>query len=108
MIKSIYYILSAFLKLLVMTNLFLQGISSDELAKIIESAVTNVLKEADFVKMNESEKLLTRAEAAKLLDVDLSTLHSWVNKGKLKSYGLGSRRYFKMKDILEALILVNP
>jgi len=108
LIKTIYYILSAFLKVLIMTNLFLQGLSSDELAKLIESAMTTVLKEADFAKVNESEKLLTRTEAAKLLDVDLSTLHSWVNKGKLKSYGLGSRRYFKMKDILEALILVNP
>ncbi|MCR9154774.1 MAG: helix-turn-helix domain-containing protein [Bacteroidetes bacterium] len=55
----------------------------------------------------EPTKYLTRAEVAKMLQIDLSTLHSWVKKGKLKSYGIGHRVYFKRSEIETALQPLN-
>ena len=53
------------------------------------------------------EALLTRNETAEYLKIDTSTLWSWTNKGKIKCYGIGSRRYYKKSDIDKALVLLN-
>lgn len=53
------------------------------------------------------EQLLTREQTACLLDVDVSTLHLWNKKGKLKPRGLGNRVYYLRSEIMEALIPLN-
>jgi excisionase family DNA binding protein len=82
--------------------------------KTFEKEFTELIAEAVKMAMQESVSnkssalnLYTREEAAKMLSVDLSTLHSWVNKGFIASYGIGSRRYFKESDILEALVKIE-
>jgi len=55
----------------------------------------------------EAAIYLTRQEVAELLQVDLSTLHNWVKKGKLISYGIGARVYFKRAEIDLALKPLN-
>ncbi|MBT8269513.1 MAG: helix-turn-helix domain-containing protein, partial [Bacteroidia bacterium] len=54
------------------------------------------------------EDLLSRQEVARMLKIDLSTLHLWCKVGKLKKYGIGKRVYFKRSEIEEALVLINP
>ncbi|PWE00997.1 helix-turn-helix domain-containing protein [Marinilabilia rubra] len=46
---------------------------------------------------------LTRHETAKLLKVDLSTVHNWTKKGILKRYGIGNRVYYKFSEIEKAI-----
>lgn len=46
---------------------------------------------------------LTRNEVAEMLKVDLSTIHNWCKKSKLKPYGIGARVYFKRAEIEAAL-----
>lgn len=46
---------------------------------------------------------LTRSEVAKMLKVDLSTLHHWTKKGKIKPYGIGNRVYYKRSEIETAI-----
>lgn len=48
--------------------------------------------------------ILTKKETAKLLNVDLSTLWNWQQKGILKPFGIGGRVYYKFSDIEKALI----
>jgi excisionase family DNA binding protein len=91
-----------------MTNIFLQGLTSDEFSKLIETSIVSVLKENIFDSIKSEKDILTREEAAEYLSIDLSTLHAWVNKGKLKCYSLGSRRYFKKSDIVAAMIQLKP
>lgn len=55
----------------------------------------------------EPTEYLTRNELAKLLKVDLSTLHNWVKKGKIKAYGIGARVYFKRNELEQVLIPLN-
>ena len=47
---------------------------------------------------------LTRHEVADLLKCDISTVHNWTVAGKIISYGIGNRVYFKREEIDAALI----
>ena len=47
---------------------------------------------------------LTRSEVAEMFKCDLSTVHNWCKKGKLKPYGIGNRVYFKRLDVEQVLI----
>lgn len=51
----------------------------------------------------EESTLLTIQEASTLLNVSLSTLHSYKKQGKLPFHRIGRRVYFKKTEILEAL-----
>lgn len=51
-------------------------------------------------------ELLTRNEVAELLKCDLSTIHNWTKKGKLKKYCLGDRIYYKLSEIESSLIAI--
>jgi len=51
--------------------------------------------------------LLTRNEVRELLKVDLSTVHNWTKKGKLKAYGIGNRVYYKRNEIDLVLTPLN-
>lgn len=88
-------------------SVLVEGLSRKELdnmiSKTVKDAVTGV------IAMQKPEtRLLTREQTAHLLCIDLSTLHAWVKKGKLKSHAIGSRRYFKEQDILDALVELKP
>lgn len=50
---------------------------------------------------------LTRQEVARLLQVDLSTVHNWTKSGKLKSYGIGHRVYYKRTEVEKAIQPLN-
>ena len=52
----------------------------------------------------EPTEYLTRNEVKDLLKVDLSTIHNWTKKGKLKSYGIGNRVYYKRDEVEKAII----
>lgn len=53
------------------------------------------------------EEYLTRRQVADLFQIELSTLHNWCKKGKLKPYGTGNRVYFLRSDIDKALVPLN-
>ncbi|MFD0977844.1 helix-turn-helix domain-containing protein [Salinimicrobium gaetbulicola] len=52
----------------------------------------------------QPEELLTREEVAKLLKIDISSVHNWSKKGTLKRHAIGGRVYFKRSEIEESLI----
>jgi excisionase family DNA binding protein len=47
----------------------------------------------------ESNEYLTRSEVAEMLKINLSTVHNWTKNGKLISYGIGGRVYFKRAEL---------
>ena len=53
---------------------------------------------AQFQPIQPAE-YLTRSEVCKLLKIDLSSLHRWRKEGKIPSYGLGNRVYFKRSEV---------
>jgi len=50
------------------------------------------------------QELLTRSETAKLLKINLSTLHLWTVKGVLNKYGISGKVYYKRSEVESALI----
>ncbi|WP_421824367.1 helix-turn-helix domain-containing protein [Flagellimonas oceanensis] len=51
----------------------------------------------------DSDKLLTRKEVSEFFKVDISTVHNWTKKGKLKAYGIANRVYYKESELKRAL-----
>ncbi len=51
----------------------------------------------------EPVEFLTRNEVRDLLKVDLSTVWGWTKKGKLKSYGIAGRVYYKRSEVEAAI-----
>lgn len=87
-------------------SILLQDINPEEFAKLINEGLKIQLetlkKELGFHK---SEELLTREETCRFLKINSITLWSYTNKGRLKAYGIGSRRYYLKSELLEALTL---
>ena len=81
----------------------------EELVNVI---LLGVKKEIEILKQEfrpkEPEEYLTRTEVSKMLKIDLSTVHHWTKRGKLKPYGLGRRVYYKRSEIEQALIDLSP
>jgi hypothetical protein len=78
----------------------------------LENRIYNRLKsEIDKLKLDFQPKhppeYLTRNQVKEMLDVDLSTIHNWTKRGKLKSYSLGNRVYYKRDEIEQAIIPLN-
>lgn len=89
-------------------QILLHAISPDDLKQIIKE----IIKEEfiDFkrnLEIKESDILLTRTETCELLKIDSSTLWHWTKKGKITSYGIGNRVYYKKDEVLKSLIKIN-
>ncbi|CAI9673982.1 MULTISPECIES: helix-turn-helix domain-containing protein [Elizabethkingia] len=81
----------------------------DELENLIKESVKDVIEkiESNLANTSEQEKILTRSEAAKLLDINPSSLWRWTKKGKIKAFGIENRVYYYLSDINKALIPIN-
>jgi len=89
--------------------ILLQDLSVEELQELIGSTVKKNVAELQHELQSKKfkEELLTRAETCKFLKIDSSTLWAWTNKGKVKAYGIGARRYYKRSELLECLTLLK-
>jgi len=58
---------------------------------------------SDFQPKQPTE-YLTRNQVKEMFDVDLSTIHNWTKRGKLKAYGIGNRIYYKRTEIDQAIV----
>ena len=89
-------------------SIILQNVSPEKLTELIRNGVKSQLEDfkKEFNTYNPDE-LLTRTETCKFLQIDSSTLWAWTNKGKVKAYGIGNRRYYKKAELLESLKPLN-
>lgn len=78
----------------------------DFLTSILEG-IREVVKDLTKQIAPKENDYLTRQETASLLKIDLSTLHSWTKKGKLISYGIQGRVYYKRADLENAMVKLN-
>ncbi len=83
-------------------------ITVDELQDLIAESIDSRFEEFEkhFQKIDSSE-YIERAQVAEMLNINLSTLHNWTKQGKLISYGIGRRVYYKKHEIEKAIIRLN-
>jgi hypothetical protein len=55
-------------------------------------------------QLKEPTEFLTRQEVAKMLKVDISTIHNWSKRGILKPVGIGARVYFRREDLNNSIV----
>jgi hypothetical protein len=56
---------------------------------------------------NNDDILLSRLETSKLLKINLTSLWKHTKSGKLKSYGIGNRVFYKKNEVLKSLTRIN-
>lgn len=88
------------------TSTILDKISAEDIYKLFGELNQKIEEIKSNAPPAISEQYLTRAEVAKMLKCDLSTIHNWTKKGKLKPVGIGNRVYFKLSDIEASLISI--
>ena len=97
-----------------MTNLFLQGLSLDDLKSTIQCIVADEIKNAlitltDSLPKDKTPEYLTRRQTAEMLGISLPTLHSYVKKGFLTAHRVGEKTVrFRREDVEKALNAVEP
>ncbi len=81
----------------------------NELESLIKESVRAELEgiKKDLSHQEEKDKILTREEAAKMLDIDLSSLWRWTKAGKIKAFGIANRVYYYLSDVNRALLPIN-
>jgi hypothetical protein len=85
-------------------SILLQNVSPEQFKELITSVFRSQLEDfKNNFNANNGDELLTREETCKLLQINSSTLFHWTNKGKVKGYGIGNRRYYKKAELLECL-----
>lgn len=90
-----------------MESTIIHSISPDQLQGLFNSLQSQIQEIKSNFKPSEQIEYLTRAEVAKILKCDLSTVHNWTVKGKIKAYGLGGRVYYKRSEIESVLVPIN-
>ncbi len=79
-------------------------VTVDELAdKVADKLLEKIKHYIEYLASNENDVFLTRTEAAEFFKIHATTLWHWTNKGKVKSYGLGNRRYYNKKELIDVL-----
>ena len=80
-------------------------IEPNELKSLLMEGVQQVVNQIreEFQPKTPTE-YLTRKQVAKMLDINLTTLNNWTNKGVLISYGIQGRVYYKRDEVERAFI----
>jgi len=82
------------------------SISPTELKREIVQDIKNSLipELSKQFQPKEPTEYLSRTEVAKLLKVDISSIHNYTKRGILTSFGIGGRVLYKRKQIENAIV----
>lgn len=86
-----------------MENLVLSPINTDTLIERIAHRTVEILR-LEPNTISEPEELLSREQTLNYLGVCSATLWRYERGGKIQSYGIGGKRYFKKSEIDASLI----
>ena len=85
------------------TQIFLNGITLQQLAETL----AQLMQDKNVTKSEPNVELITRVEVCELLSFNKTSLWKHTKSGKLKSYGIGNRVYYKRSEVLEAVKPIN-
>lgn len=76
------------------------NISEDRFKELIREVVRD---EISILNHTETEDLIKAKEACDYLMISKVTLYKWLKQGKIIGYYLGTRLFFKMSELEQAL-----
>ncbi|WP_242084197.1 helix-turn-helix domain-containing protein [Aestuariivivens sediminis] len=83
-------------------------ITFDELAdKVADKLLDKIEVYLKELNKDKIDTFMTRQETADFLKISLTSLWHWTKLGIVKSYSLGSRRYYNKKEIINYLQNIN-
>lgn len=85
----------------------LHDVTPEQITSLFEGIQNQIKELNEKFEPKTPPEYLTRNEVSDLLKCDLSTLWLWTKKGKLTSYGIGNRTYYKRAEIENAIICLN-
>jgi hypothetical protein len=68
------------------------------------NSIEKAIEKLAAPKNNDDEILLSRIETCELLKINFSSLWKHTKSGKLTSYGIGNRVYYKKGEVLKSLV----
>lgn len=71
------------------------------------NSIEKAIEKLNAPKDNNEEILLSRIETCELLKINLSSLWKHTKSGKLTSYGIGNRVYYKKEEIMGSITKIN-
>lgn len=88
--------------------ILLHNLTPSDLEELIRKVVAEQLELfRKNIPTDNPNELLTRAEACILLKINMTTLWNWSKKGRIISYGIGNRVYYKRGELMGSLVRIN-
>lgn len=81
--------------------------TKNEFLKEFSNLLDEKLKNLNKQNLNKQTKLLSRKSTAKYFSVSTVTIDTWTEKGYLKSYKTGNRKFYKLNELEQALTKLN-
>lgn len=85
-----------------MNQIFLNGITAVQFVELLTPLVRDLI-----IELQVADVLLTREETCTLLSCNKTSLWKHTKSGKLKSYGMGNRVYYKRHEVLASIKPLN-
>ena len=88
-----------------MNTIQITELTTNELKSLLMKEVQQVVNQIreEFQPKTQTQ-YLTRKQVEIMLDINLTTLNNWTNKGVLISYGIQGRVYYKRDEVERAFI----
>lgn len=77
-------------------------VSLDDLKQIVTEAVSEAVSGSLDRFIPDEKRYLTRKEVAAKFHVSLSTVHAWINSGKIQAVKIGRRTLFDLSAVESA------
>ncbi len=85
------------------TELPLHNSALEELKAYIDQTVGSAIQNTPEPPKADNEVFLRRSDVAKLFSISIVTVSEWSKSGRLKSYRINSRVFFKKDEVLAAM-----
>ena len=89
--------------LLMKQSILIQQASLSDIEAVVRKVLDDILEDLKLQKSEDSIRLLTRTEAAKMLRISLPTLADWTRQGMIPAQRIGRRVLYAISDIENTL-----
>ncbi|RKS56178.1 hypothetical protein BC962_1158 [Gillisia mitskevichiae] len=86
-------------------QLIIETMSSEGMAELISEKIARALQE--HLEPKKNVQWFSRTQTAKMLGVDVRTLHNWNKAGILTSHSLGNRVYYQSDEVEASMRPMN-